>query len=160
MGLSNPYLHGPWKCGQEVALRLTHFLVAMRILGYSPKDLSPSQNQFVTNHLRRIKPTLSYAKGQKNNHWISEAVGLIIGGLWLEDQGIAKSYYQNGIQELRGLSMICSIMMDLLRSHLSITLGMRTLVAIARLEISQNELDCSIFESNKLSNALHFFDQF
>ena len=40
----------------------THFLVAMRILGYSPKDLSPSQNQFVTNHLRRIKPTLAMLK--------------------------------------------------------------------------------------------------
>ncbi|MDC6452831.1 heparinase II/III family protein [Alphaproteobacteria bacterium] len=158
----NPYLHGPnWKCGQEVSLRLTHFLVAMRLLGYSPNDLSPSQNQFVTNHLRRIKPTLSYAKGQKNNHWISEAVGLIIGGLWLGNQGNAKSYYHKGIQELHGaLNDLFNNDGSFAQSSFNYLRHALTLVAIAKLEISKNGLDCSIFESIKLSNALNFFDQF
>ena len=158
----NPYLHGPnWKCGQEAALRLTHFLVAMRLLGYGPNDLNPSQNAFVIKHLRRIQPTLSYAKGQKNNHWISEAVGLIIGGLWLKDERCGEGYYQQGIQELgEALDVLFNDDGSFAQSSFNYLRHALTLVAIARLEIFHNERDCHIFESSKLKNALHLFDQF
>ena len=158
----NPYLHGPnWKCGQEAALRLIHFLVAMRLLGYGPNDLSPSQRQFVIKHLRRIQPTLSYAKGQKNNHWISEAVGLILGGLWLEGDSCSEKYYQHGIMELgEALEALFNDDGSFAQSSFNYLRHALTLVAIARLEISKSVRDCRIFESIKLKNALHFFDHF
>lgn len=158
----NPYLHGPnWKCGQEAALRLTHFLVAMRLLGYGPNDLSSSQKQFVIKHLRRIQPTLSYAKGQKNNHWISEAVGLIIGGLWLNDERCSESYYQHGIQELgEALEVLFNDDGSFAQSSFNYLRHALTLFAIARLEMSHNGRDCYLFESKKLENALHLFDHF
>lgn len=158
----NPYLCGPnWKCGQEAALRLTHFLVAMRLLGYNPNDLNPSQTQFVIKHLIRIEPTLSYAKGQKNNHWISEAVGLVIGGLWLKGEKYETTYYNRGIKELReAIDVLFNDDGSFAQSSFNYLRHALTLIAIVRLEIFQNGNDCSIFETKKLKNALYLFDQF
>lgn len=158
----NPYLNGPnWKCGQEVALRLMHFLVGMRLLGYSKDDLSSFHDKFVDNHLRRIKPTLSYAKGQKNNHWISEAVGLIVGGLWLSNNQDAEYYYQLGLSELiEAVDVLFNHDGTFSQSSFNYLRHALTLIAIAKLEISYNGLDDSILESRKLSNAQYLFDQF
>lgn len=158
----NPYLHGPnWKCGQEASLRLIHFLVAMRLLGYGPNDLSPAQRQLVIKHLRRIQPTLSYAKGQKNNHWISEAVGLVIGGLWLEGDSSSEKYYKRGIRELgEALEALFNDDGSFAQSSFNYLRHALTLVAISRLEIFRSGRECRIFESTKLKNALRLFDHF
>jgi len=82
----NPLHQGPnWKCGQEVAIRLIHFLVCVVcVLGI--KRATPSIVEFVLAHARRVRRTLFYALGQDNNHAISEAVALVVAGCWLTAQ--------------------------------------------------------------------------
>jgi len=43
--------------------------------------------RFVREHLERIRLTVSYAVGQANNHSISEATALLVGGQWLLAHG-------------------------------------------------------------------------
>ncbi len=83
----NPAYYGPnWVCGQEASLRVAHLALAAVILGqvFEP---SPPLMALLLNHLRRIKPTIAYARGQNNNHATSEAMALFVGGLWLEKCG-------------------------------------------------------------------------
>lgn len=83
----NPAYYGPnWVCGQEASLRVAHLALAAVILGqvFEP---SPPLLALLLNHLRRIKPTIAYARGQNNNHATSEAMALFVGGLWLEKCG-------------------------------------------------------------------------
>jgi|GEM_PF-176764 len=80
---ANPPNAGPnWKCGQETAIRLLQLLVAAYVLD---QHLSPNTGlkQFVIQHCRRISLTRHYALAQNNNHGISEAAALFVGGSWL-----------------------------------------------------------------------------
>ena len=88
---SNPPNHGPhWGSGQESALRI----LALTFAWYVLEDyLEAAQAQAakillaVAVHAERIPPTLSYARAQRNNHLLSEAVGLYSVGLlmpWFE----------------------------------------------------------------------------
>lgn len=80
----NPWGHGRnWKCGQETSLRLLHVLEAAHLLGITPASSPRFLNDFVTAHALRIDLTRDYAKGQANNHALSEAVGLFVAGEWL-----------------------------------------------------------------------------
>ena len=159
--LQNPFLRGPnWKCGQEVALRLIHYLVALRLLGYSHTDLRSDQRDFIHQHLRRIAPTLNYAKGQKNNHWISEAVGLIVGGLWVGPE-FGKNHFNKGVKELSS-SIECLFNTDgsFAQSSFNYLRHALTLIAIAKLEMSADNQNCLFLDSAKLSNALFLFSHF
>ncbi len=74
-----------WLCGQEASMRLLHALQAWQ-LSDAPSLLpasSPERAAFVAAHLQRIAVTERYAQAQDNNHWISEAAALFIGGSWL-----------------------------------------------------------------------------
>jgi hypothetical protein len=83
----NPAYFGPnWVCGQEASLRVAHLALAAVILGQVFTPSLPLM-AFLLNHLRRIKPTVAYARGQDNNHATSEAMALFVGGLWLEKCG-------------------------------------------------------------------------
>ncbi|MBF0449917.1 MAG: alginate lyase family protein [Candidatus Magnetomorum sp.] len=78
----NPPQAGPnWICGQETAIRLIHIILCAHILSQT-KPL-PALVEFIQAHCKRIALTCHYAKAQDNNHIISEAAGLFIGGLWL-----------------------------------------------------------------------------
>ena len=78
-----PYLGPNWKCGQEASLRVLRLLLAAEILGqlHQPET---ALVETIALHLRRIQPTLAYAKAQKNNHATSEAAALWIGGAFLK----------------------------------------------------------------------------
>lgn len=96
---NNPAFYGPnWKCGQEASIRLIHMAVASLILGQ--REMLPDLARLVKAHLSRIYPTLSYALAQNNNHAISEAAALYIGGSWCEANGIkiGQRYARMGIQ--------------------------------------------------------------
>ena len=83
----NPPYRGPnWKCGQEASIRVMHLAMAARILDavHSPR---PGLRKLITQHLQRIRPTVAYACAQDNNHGISEAAALFIGGSWLNRLG-------------------------------------------------------------------------
>ncbi len=74
-----PYLGPNWKCGQEASIRVMHLVSALIGL----KQLrTPSDNvqALIELHLKRIAPTIDYAIAQDNNHGISEAAALYIGG--------------------------------------------------------------------------------
>lgn len=83
----NPAYRGPnWKSGQEAAIRVMHVAMAALILE-QVRNPARALIDLVRLHLRRIEPTLSYAMAQDNNHGISEAAALFIGGSWLSDLG-------------------------------------------------------------------------
>jgi len=88
---NNPPNHGPhWSSGQEAALRI----LALTFAWYALEDyLETAQAEAakillaLAVHAERIPPTLSYARAQRNNHLLSEAVGLYSVGLlmpWFE----------------------------------------------------------------------------
>jgi len=95
----NPYGYGPnWMCGQECAIRLVNILMGLELLQNPFDDVD--MPQVIAQHCQRISLTRAYAKAQKNNHAISEAVGLYLGGLYLQKQGYhvakAKKYIKQG----------------------------------------------------------------
>jgi len=82
---NNPPNRGPhWISGQEVALRILALIFAWQTLA---EYLTASQAHAaqlllaVAAHAERIPPTLSYGRAQRNNHLLSEAVGLYSVGL-------------------------------------------------------------------------------
>lgn len=77
-----PYEGANWKCGQEASIRVMHIVMAALILGQTDEP-TPALQAFVSQHLKRIAPTISYAIGQANNHGTSEAAALFIGGSFL-----------------------------------------------------------------------------
>ncbi|ACF14599.1 Heparinase II/III family protein [Chloroherpeton thalassium ATCC 35110] len=80
----NPLNIGPnWKCGQEASIRLFNLLNASFILRQNNAP-SESLKCFVNASLLRISKNIRYAISQDNNHGTSEAIGLFIGGLWLQ----------------------------------------------------------------------------
>jgi Heparinase II/III-like protein/Heparinase II/III N-terminus len=80
---NNPAYRGPnWMCGQEASFRVVHLAIASSILGQL-NAVPDALTKLVLNHLRRIKPTIAYARGQDNNHATSEAMALFVGGMWL-----------------------------------------------------------------------------
>jgi hypothetical protein len=83
----NPPYRGPnWKCAQEASIRLLHVAIAALILGEEGSMPDPLR-AFVDAHVRRILPTLSYARAQDNNHATSEAASLFVAGTWLQIAG-------------------------------------------------------------------------
>lgn len=79
---SNPPFRGiNWSCGQEAAIRLMNLALSTLILD-NWRTPSPTIKWLVETHVRRIRPTLSYALGQDNNHGTAEACALFIAGTW------------------------------------------------------------------------------
>ena len=76
-----PYRGINWACGQEASIRMMNLALAALILD-TWRDPSPTMRWLVEAHERRIRPTLSYAIGQDNNHGTAEACGLYIAGNW------------------------------------------------------------------------------
>ncbi|MGV3485675.1 MAG: heparinase II/III domain-containing protein [Planctomycetaceae bacterium] len=87
-----PYLGPNWKCGQEASIRVLHLAMASMLLyGTNPSQTkwpaatAPALSQLIRIHLERIRPTIGYAIAQDNNHGLSEAAALFIGGSWLAE---------------------------------------------------------------------------
>jgi len=79
----NPPYHGPnWKCGQEASIRVLHLAMSAVMLDQH-EQIQPGLAAMIEVHLKRIKPTISYAMAQDNNHGTSEAAALYVGGSWL-----------------------------------------------------------------------------
>lgn len=102
----NPPYRGPnWKCGQEASIRVMHLATAALILG---DDHAPSKGlrDLIRLHVQRIAPTMSYALAQDNNHGVSEAVALFVGGSLLADlnEPGAAGWERTGRQWIEGLA--------------------------------------------------------
>ncbi len=82
----NPPNHGAqWGCGQEAALRVLSLALAGDLLRSSPSSTPErlgklGQVMQATGH--RIEPHFHYARSQRNNHALNEALGLLTAGAW------------------------------------------------------------------------------
>lgn len=85
---ANPPFRGPaWACGQEAALRALHLCLALALLEARPEG---PMRALLAAHARRIAATRAYAAAQDNNHPVSEAAGLFVIGLTLQDPALAR----------------------------------------------------------------------
>lgn len=85
---SNPVNCGPnWASAQEVALRLIAWIISLGAVKDSTAT-TPERVNLITRsiwqHAKRILPTLGYARSQNNNHILSEALGLVFAGDFLQ----------------------------------------------------------------------------
>ena len=82
---NNPVNLGPnWSSAQEVALRLIPWVMAGQTLAeskFSTPERMDRLNHAIWDHCCRIPVSLHYARSQHNNHLLSEALGLMLGGL-------------------------------------------------------------------------------
>lgn len=97
--LNPPYAGANWTSGQEAALRIMALSFAHHIFSQSPTtppDLLREIRVAVAVNAARIPPTLCYARSQRNNHLISEGVGLYTAGCLLERYPEAMKWKQLG----------------------------------------------------------------
>ena len=79
---SNPPNLGPhWASGQEVALRLIGLIFGFFVFAPLTPEREEQMLVAIAAHAERIPPTLRYARVQRNNHLLTEAVGLYSAGL-------------------------------------------------------------------------------
>ena len=86
-----PYIGINWKCGQEASVRVIHLVASALVLGQL-ETLNKNFCSLLEAHLERIMETTSYAKAQDNNHIVSEATALFIGGNLLLKKFSLKRY--------------------------------------------------------------------
>jgi len=100
-----PYRRLNWCCGQEASIRVLHMTLAAVLTGQHGRPCSALLN-LIEIHLERIAPTLQYAIAQQNNHGVSEAAALYIGGSWLQLNGssVAKKWSKMGYKYLSKLA--------------------------------------------------------
>jgi hypothetical protein len=98
----NPPNLGPnWMCGQEASIRLMAATFAAERLGV-PDEHREAFARFVVATGRRVRANLPYALGQKNNHGISECVGLIAASLLVPGHSEAADWKREGVGALKG----------------------------------------------------------
>ena len=81
--LNPPYRGANWACGQEAGLRALHLALACALLDQPP----PRETMALL--ARRIGANPAYGWAQDNNHPISEAAGLLVCGLALDEARLA-----------------------------------------------------------------------
>ncbi len=97
--LNPAYLGANWTSGQEAALRIIALSFAYHIFSQFPRiptDLLQAIRVSIAVNAARIPPSLCYARSQRNNHLISEAVGLYTAGLLLDGYNPAKKWKRSG----------------------------------------------------------------
>jgi heparinase II/III-like protein len=96
----NPPQSGPlWICGQESALRIIAWCFALYGFGASSTltvERAAKLIAVITAHADRIQGTIAYARSQKNNHSLSEAVGLWTVGLLFPEVEQADDWRDHG----------------------------------------------------------------
>jgi hypothetical protein len=146
----NPANQGPnWKCAQEASFRVMHLAAAAIML--QQKSPSASMQVLLSQHLRRIYPTLGYAMAQDNNHGTSEAAAMFIGASWLLQADpsnneakrwltFARRYLRNRVFKL--------IMEDGSFSQYSVNYHRLMLDSLSLVELWRRALDLPAFSSD------------
>ncbi len=99
-----------WKCGQEVALRLVAAAYARSVFADAAATTAGRVEQwrrFVAASAQRIDANIGYALSQKNNHGISECVGLVTASLLLPADPRAKAWWTKGMRHLQ--AQVCEL---------------------------------------------------
>ncbi|MDP8276786.1 MAG: alginate lyase family protein [Candidatus Euphemobacter frigidus] len=96
----NPPRCGPqWKCGQEVAFRIMAWVFGLYGSFDAPATTAErliNLAQMIAVSAERIESNLSYALSQKNNHPISEAMGLWTAGIIFPEFNDAARWKERG----------------------------------------------------------------
>jgi len=104
----NPPQQGPnWKCGQEVSLRLMAWCWGLYAFARDPATTArraAALAQMVAVSARRVEVNLGYALSQRNNHGVSEAVGLWTVGLLFPELRDAPRWRERGRRTLEALA--------------------------------------------------------
>lgn len=100
---NNPYPYGVnYKCGQEISFRVFSWIAALEYFDkfVSKEDKAEIVENIYTS-LLRVDANIDYAaKSVKNNHSISEAAGLFIGGLLFPQFSESKRFLNKGLNYL------------------------------------------------------------
>ena len=103
--LQNPPMHGPlWICGQECSLRILAWTFALHGFIHSPSTTNERVSKLVSMiaaHAWRTTQSLAYARSQRSNHLITEAVGLWTAGTLFPELSSAKTWQKKGAELLR-----------------------------------------------------------
>ena len=101
----SPPMTGPlWICGQECSLRILALSFALQGFIHSPSttgDRVALLVSMIAAHAWRTAQTLDYARSQRSNHLISEAVGLWTAGTLYPELREAKIWQNLGAHLLR-----------------------------------------------------------
>ena len=104
----NPPQRGPnWKCGQEITFRLMAWCFGLNAFLTSPATTAErlvALSQMIAVSGERIDANLSYALNQRNNHGISEAVGLWTIGLLFPELSRAAVWRTRGRKLLEAMA--------------------------------------------------------
>lgn len=96
----NPPNQGPnWMCGQEAAIRIMALVLAEGLVldaEASTPDRRLRLRETVHRLAQRIEPHLAFARSQRNNHSLNEALGLITAGLMLPDAPESAAWVETG----------------------------------------------------------------
>jgi hypothetical protein len=101
----NPPMSGPlWICGQECSLRILPWSFGLHAFlnssATTPKRVALLAS-LIAAHAWRTSQTLSYARSQRSNHLISEAVGLWTAGILYPELSDAAAWKNVGSNLLR-----------------------------------------------------------
>lgn len=100
----NPPMHGPnWGCGQEGAFRVMAWCFGLAAFAGSPTTTPARLARIATAiawHGERIESNIAYARSQRNNHAISEALGLWTIGLLFPEFANAGRWRDAGRRDL------------------------------------------------------------
>jgi hypothetical protein len=102
---NSPPMSGPlWICGQESSLRILAWSFALCAFLHSPAT-TPQRVvlllSMIAAHAWRTMQTVGYARSQRSNHLISEAVGLWTAGTLYPELTDAAAWQKQGAQLLR-----------------------------------------------------------
>lgn len=102
---NSPPMSGPlWICGQESSLRILAWSFALYAFLHSPAT-TPQRLalllSMIAAHAWRTMQTVGYARSQRSNHLISEAVGLFTAGILYPELRDAAAWQKRGAQLLR-----------------------------------------------------------
>jgi hypothetical protein len=102
---NSPPMSGPlWICGQESSLRILAWSFALYAFLHSPAT-TPQRIalllSMIAAHAWRTMQTVGYARSQRSNHLISEAVGLWTAGTLYPELNDAAAWQEQGAQLLR-----------------------------------------------------------
>lgn len=99
----NPFPNGVnYKCGQEITFRLFAWIVVIDYFqDFINAEFQKNVSENIYHSLLRIEMNIDYAaKSVKNNHSISEAAGLFVGGLLFSQFSESKRFIKKGIKYL------------------------------------------------------------
>jgi asparagine synthase (glutamine-hydrolysing) len=102
---NSPPMAGPlWICGQECSLRILAWSFGLYAFIHSPATTTERVAllaSMIAAHAWRTTQTLGYARSQRSNHLISEAVGLWTAGTLYPELSEASGWRKVGVRLLR-----------------------------------------------------------